>query len=441
MVRNVLQASLNILPTLLENLPDAVLVVDKEGAIVSANKQAEGIFGHSKHKLLSLNVADLMPKRYRKQHKAHLSNFNQKNRTRAMGLGLELYALKATGEEIPVEISLGSFKADTGTYGDAFSVAVIRDLSEQKRLSRSLAESELKYHTVIEAMADGVIQYERKGGLSLINASALDLLGLTHEQLTIAPLDHFCSLSNEEGQDIRFAEDIAFRCMQTSQPQSLLIRVNKSANTFTWLLCNSIPLLEPASKRTDKCISTLTDVTHRKNLEASLKHAALHDPLTDLPRRNLLMDRLWQTFYRSQRDSKHKFALLYVDLDNFKAVNDVLGHQTGDQLLIETAQRLSKYARINDTVARLGGDEFAIILDDIHNLKHPERIINRFLKELEFSYEANDQSIAVSASIGAVFSKGRINPEQLLDLADKTMYQAKALGKGRYVIHDYSLTG
>jgi diguanylate cyclase (GGDEF)-like protein/PAS domain S-box-containing protein len=179
----------------------------------------------------------------------------------------------------------------------------------------------------------------------------------------------------------------------------------------------------------------MTDVTERKALEERLRHQALHDPLTNLPNRTLLMDRLGHALVRAVR-RETKVAVLFMDIDNFKYVNDSLSHEDGDRLLVEVAERLRKSLRAEDTVARLGGDEFAILLEDLEREQEATAVADQVAQALRPPVLLDDQEIFVTVSIGVAFGAYREDrPEVLLREADVAMYRAKTDGKDRHAVY------
>ena len=178
------------------------------------------------------------------------------------------------------------------------------------------------------------------------------------------------------------------------------------------------------------------DISDRKRLEQELAHQALHDSLTDLPNRALFQDRLRESLQRepdSERPVTGKHAVLFVDLDDFKVINDTLGHRAGDELLIGVAQRIRAILRTGDTAARLGGDEFTILIENVSGLEAAERVAERLLDSLRRPFELDGHQIVVTASIGiAVGQAASDDPDELLRSADIALYEAKAMGKGRH---------
>jgi diguanylate cyclase (GGDEF)-like protein len=184
-------------------------------------------------------------------------------------------------------------------------------------------------------------------------------------------------------------------------------------------------------------ILIFTDITQRKRAEEQLAHDALHDRLTGLPNRMLLLDRLHQILAHSRRQEGYQFAVLFLDLDRFKLINDSLGHQTGDQLLITVAERLRSCLREVDTVARLGGDEFVILLESITGVRSACEVAMRVQEVLSQRIEINGHEVFTTASIGiAIGSYYYLKPDDILRDADIAMYQAKSQGHGSYVVFD-----
>ena len=180
---------------------------------------------------------------------------------------------------------------------------------------------------------------------------------------------------------------------------------------------------------------TYRDIRRQKQHEARLQHAALHDGLTGLANRALFHDRVTLTMARLHRQPDRHFAVVFLDLDGFKNVNDRLGHAAGDNLLQQVSQRLMRSLRPQDTVARFGGDEFALLLDETGVCEDIHRVLSRVMHEFARSFRIHGAEARVSASIGvALGSAGYESSEEMLRDADVAMYQAKAEGKGRYVV-------
>jgi diguanylate cyclase (GGDEF)-like protein len=182
------------------------------------------------------------------------------------------------------------------------------------------------------------------------------------------------------------------------------------------------------------------EVAERRQIEEQLRHNAFHDGLTDLANRALFTDHLQLALARAKRHEGYRFAVLFLDLDRFKVVNDSLGHVVGDKLLVGIARRLETAVRPGDTVSRLGGDEFTVLLDDLSDAGEAEAVAGRLLRELAMPYNLGGHEVFVSVSIGvAVSSADYHRPEELLRDADTAMYRAKQLGKARYEVFDQAM--
>ena len=178
----------------------------------------------------------------------------------------------------------------------------------------------------------------------------------------------------------------------------------------------------------------------RKQWEAKLVHTAFHDPLTDLPNRLLFLDRLGLCVSRTKRHQNYLFAVLYIDLDRFKMINDGMGHVVGDHLLVQVGRRLQSCLRVTDTVSRIGGDEFAVLMDDIKHFSDVTRAVERIRDQLLLPLKLDGHEVFTTASIGiALSSTGYQNAEDFLRDADTAMYRAKARGEGRHEVFDRSM--
>jgi diguanylate cyclase (GGDEF)-like protein len=187
-------------------------------------------------------------------------------------------------------------------------------------------------------------------------------------------------------------------------------------------------------------VAIIHDVTHRKRAEDQLLHNAFHDSLTGLPNRALFLDRLERLIKHVHRHPEYTFAVLFLDLDRFKVVNDSLGHSIGDDLLIAIGHRLEACLREGDSVARLGGDEFAILLDDVKDVTEATRVADRIERELAAPFFLRGHEVFTSTSIGIALSSLSYNrPGDLLRDADTAMYRAKSGGRGRYEVFDRAM--
>ncbi|MBC7682572.1 MAG: diguanylate cyclase [Ferruginibacter sp.] len=207
---------------------------------------------------------------------------------------------------------------------------------------------------------------------------------------------------------------------------------NRHKNGEAFLEWQSVTIIPGSADTADRYVSVFNDITERWHKDERMRHLALHDPLTDLPNRQLLTERLGQLIIQSAREPR-KLALLFLDLDQFKHINDTLGHQVGDELLVEIAHRLRDLVRQNDTVARLGGDEFIILLDNPLNQDDVAHIAARIVATIQAPMVLCGQQVQVGASVGiALHPSGGNTAAELIRSADNAMYEAKRSGKNTY---------
>ncbi len=281
---------------------------------------------------------------------------------------------------------------------------------------------------IIEHAADAFFVYDAGGRIFDVNRRACGTLGYTREELL--------SLSMTDVEAILLPEGIAglWRRLASGEPVTTEGAHRRKDGTAFPVEIRVGLLGEVAGRRL--ALSIARDITERKALEERLSQAALHDPLTGLPNRALLMDRLEHAVARAHR-RKTPLTVLFLDLDDFKAVNDALGHECGDRLLEEVGRRLDSGARSSDTVARLGGDEFVVLLEGIGDEREAALAAARIREELEVPFEVGGRELSVTASIGvAVGPSSGDGPRELLRNADLAMYRAKGNGKNRHEVYD-----
>ena len=242
----------------------------------------------------------------------------------------------------------------------------------------------------------------------------------------------------------RLRADIDVHLRHDKENLSSEFRIRHRDGQYRWVLCRGIAVKDP-ERDTLRAAGSLTNITDRKLAEEQLRFEALHDSLTGLANRSLLADRLTHSLARSNRDPENRFALLYIDLDEFKVINDSLGHQVGDKLLIEVARRLSACARKVDTiaripgdhVARIGGDEFVMLLEDLAAPEDALRVAERIHSALAEPFNLGAHDLVARGSIGVATSDASYaRPEEVLRDADIALYQAKQAGKSCTCLFD-----
>jgi len=295
---------------------------------------------------------------------------------------------------------------------------------ERLRAEEALRQSEQNYRTLFENANDAILIFEPSAGIILeANDKACQTYGYPYGELAGMSMSQLSENASED-------EGRVWQALQGPHQQSFETRQRAKDGTVRDVQVN---LSVIAYAEAIAILSINRDVTERKQTELRLLHDALHDSLTGLPNRTLFLDRLAQAIRR--RDSA--FAALFMDLDRFKNINDSLGHDVGDQLLIATARRLESSLRPGDTVARLGGDEFTVLLENIRDESEAIEVVDRIHRALSVPVKLERHEVFTAASIGIALSDmNYTTPEEVLRDADTAMYRAKAHGRGRHELFD-----
>ncbi len=307
----------------------------------------------------------------------------------------------------------------------------IHDKTELDRLAEALNETEQRFRVTFDHAA-GMGLTTTRGEWVRVNKSLCKLLGYSEADLLKTTLH---SLSHPE--DAEWLKEQLTNLLRGSIASvQLEQRFVRQDAEIVWVVLSATKIAE-ADKKSSKLILQMQDITARKSVEERLLHEALHDGLTGLPNRALFMDHLRKAVARWKRRDHGAFAVLFLDLDGFKGINDTLGHLAGDQLLVEFTQRLMVNVRPGDTFARMGGDEFSVLLDDLNDLNDAIIAVKRLQKTLKDPFRLSNRELFVTSSIGVALSTPEyVDPEEILRHADAAMYRAKKLGKGRYEVFD-----
>lgn len=291
------------------------------------------------------------------------------------------------------------------------------------------AERRALLDDVLEHTTDAVVASDESGRLLHANRAAR-LLGLG--QASAEETARFFLVDGAT--QVRDDELPLARALRGEQVRGQEIALKRRAHVPVVLAVDATPMRDRAGRLVG-AVALLRDITERKRIEQQMTYRALHDPLTGLANRALFLDRLQATVER-QRRLHEIFALMFLDLDDFKDVNDRLGHAAGDALLVEVGHRLRAAVRPMDTVGRLGGDEFVILLDSVSGGSEATKVAGRVTGRLSPPFVIEGRPCGVHASLGVVVSTGGHEPEELIRYADVAMYAAKGGGKGRYEVFD-----
>jgi diguanylate cyclase (GGDEF)-like protein/PAS domain S-box-containing protein len=315
----------------------------------------------------------------------------------------------------------------------------IRFALTHRRALQALAASEERHALALRGANDGVWDWDVTGERVYYSPRFKEMLGYAEHELGELRGEWLGRVHPDERAALTQALD-AQLSHSAGEHFEFEHRIQHRDGDYRWMLARATAVRDEHGAAI-RLVGSLTDVTDRREAERRLQHDALHDALTGLPNRVLFLDRLDQAIRRAQRrgvggTGSSNAAVLFLDVDRFKVINDSFGHQSGDQLLQAVARRLESALRPNDTVARLGGDEFTLLLDDVREAREATMIAERVQQSLQAPFELDGRELFVGASIGIALATADSTPEEVMRDADVAMYRAKADGKGRHAVFD-----
>lgn len=357
---------------------------------------------------------------------------------------------------MPVSISAASIDIGEKIIGDVLAIkqisfplllislaillySIVRLLAYRRVIEKKteeLKESEQRYALAARGANDGLWDWNLKRNEIYFSPRWKSMIGYDDQEIGNNPDDWFILVHTDDVENLKNA--IAAHLKEPDAHMENEYRIKHRDGTYLWMLCRGFAVRDEAGK-VIRMAGSQTDITARKSLEEQLIYDAFHDGLTGLPNRALFMDRLNVSFARRKRRKDYQFAVLFMDLDRFKNVNDSFGHLFGSQLLTEVAKRLNNNLRLGDTFARFGGDEFAILLDDIANPGFAKLVAERIHSDLSLPFDINEKQVFITASIGIAASEGYNRPEDIVRDSDIAMYKAKFNGRGCHMIFDETM--
>ncbi len=313
-------------------------------------------------------------------------------------------------------------------------IEYIRDITDRKLAEEALRESEERYVLSARGANDGLWDWDMKSNVVYYSPRWKSMLGYEDKEITNTPTEWLDRIHPADRMQVE--TELTAHINNHIPNFKNEHRILHKDGAYRWVLVRGLAVRD-ASVNAYRMAGSMTDVTEQKMVEEQLMFDALHDSLTNLPNRTLFMDRLEHSVNREKRNMEYLFAVLFLDVDRFKVLNDSLGHTVGDKMLTAISHRLQESLRPGDTVARLGGDEFAILLEDLKDKNEALIIAERMQEKLKMPFNLNNREVFTSASIGITFSTtGYDHPENLLRDADIAMYHAKSKGSARYEVFD-----
>jgi len=399
--------------------PDIQLISDAQGLITQANDRVEHLLGYTADELIGRPIECLVPQGARRQHPQLRAQFGAAPSARPMRQGLAVKALRKDGQECDVEVSLSRIETPQGFL----FVSVLRDVTERKR-----AEAELRVAATAFEAQEGMVVTDGERMVLRSNLAFSKITGYGADEVVGRKMGFLKSGRH----DADFYAGMWAAIERDGTWQGEIWNRHKHGEVRPhWL---TISAVKDGEGRVTHYVGTYMDITERKQAEAKIADLAFFDQLTGLPNRTLLLDRLRQAVTASGRGGKYG-ALLLIDLDQFKTLNDTLGHDVGDSLLKQAAGRLLQCVRDGDTVARLGGDEFVVLLtslstSEVDAASNTKAVARKILNALGQHYQLGTVVHHSTASIGATLFLGQAaSADDLMKQVDLALYRTKAAGR------------
>ncbi len=410
--------------------PLAVLVVREDGVIIASNLAAESVFTNNAPLVTGSKIRDFLPN-YDSlfQWSNQESELDYKNHHSAPRLWEDQTALRKDGREFLANISIFRYSEGMSKY----TTLQLQDITSMRASAEEYRRTSQHFSALKHLVPVGILHVDSHWNCIYANDMWFELSGLLADE---SANEQWINAIHES--DIqRLLEDLS-DSMKVGADYSTEVRLITPLGKVRWVEFNARTLFGE-SGYIQGFLATIGDITERLETQEHLKHVAEYDSLTGLANKNLLKDRLQQAFYNSERDHC-ELTVMFIDLDGFKDVNDTLGHDVGDKLLIKVGERLQNVLRRNDTVARFGGDEFVILLGINEHENIVATVANKIVDEIARPYYIGEEEIYVTASIGIAHGNSEdSSPQRILKEADTALYLAKREGKNNFQTFNHEL--
>lgn len=399
---------------------DAIISKTIDGIITSWNRGAQYMFGYTASEMIGQSMLTLLPDDVKYEEDIIISKLISGERIQHF----ETVRQHKDGHRVHVSVTVSPIRDEKGLIIGASKIA--RDITERKLLESRLAlTSNVFTHT-----NEGIVVSDANGVVIEVNPAFSRITGYQREDVIGQKPLMFLS----ERQDVDLLSKIAMSLQSGNYYQGEVWSKKKDGIHFAVLL--NINTVREAKGTTINYIAIFSDITLLQMKQEQIEHIAHFDALTDLPNRSLLADRLQQAMMVARRQQQ-KLAVLYLDLDGFKAINDTYGHAAGDALLVMVSGRMKAAMRDSDTLARMGGDEFVAVLQNVNTLQDCYPLVQRILDACSQEMLIQGHAMQVSVSIGmTLYPEDDVDADQLIRHADHAMYQAKQSGKNRLHVFD-----
>ncbi|MHA6252513.1 diguanylate cyclase domain-containing protein [Oceanobacillus sp. CAU 1775] len=399
-----------VLDLIWNNTADAIFTICHDGSIRNVNPSFEEMLGWNIEELKDNTFPPFIIDMTEEQHRKFIEQLE-------MGNNYPYSVVKRetkNGETLDILASYRSVNK-----GDILAVAMYKDFTGQMYIQDKLEESEHNYRTLVEHLPEAVIK-QRYDKIEFINSAGVELFGQRSKDDIIGKTiwDFFESIERKEIDHM-----IAQACKKSTFENNTFVgKLKRIDGEKVWTEIKIIPI---GSKEDPDIQIVIRNVTERKNYESKLEYLAYHDPLTGLKNRRIFTDMVNESI-EEIIETKEKLAMMYIDMDNFKEVNDEYGHDVGDQLLQHFAERLKNSVRKDDILCRVGGDEFLALLRNVKDKTQISRTAERMIDTFQEPYEINGLTLHITASIGiSILPDNTSETKSLIFRADEALYKAK----------------
>jgi diguanylate cyclase (GGDEF)-like protein/PAS domain S-box-containing protein len=418
--------------SLVDNSPDVIAVLEADGTIKFQSPSVLDVLGYKPEEMIGRQAFDLL----HPDDLAHITKLFAELTSKAgpkIATAVCRFRHK-NGSWCPLECLGKNLLDDPEVRGILISS---RDNAQQRRMEERLRESEERYALAMQGTNDGLWDWDLRTNQVYFSPRWKAMLGYAEHEIGSTPDEWLNRVHSDDVIALQSAISSHIEA-QTDHYEGEYRMLHKDG-AYRWMVTRGIAV-RGSNGVMNRLVGAQADITEKKRIAETLVHDALHDALTKLPNRNLFVDRLQNCLARTKRHKEYQFAVLFLDLDRFKVINDGLGHLMGDKLLCELGSLISSCVRPEDTVARLGGDEFTILLDGIDDISAAIRVAQRIQTALTVPFNLGGQEVYTTASIGiALSATGYAHPDELIRDADNAMYRAKSTGKARHQVFDSSM--
>ncbi|MCH7998066.1 MAG: EAL domain-containing protein [Chloroflexi bacterium] len=406
----------------------AAIFIDQGTRFMFVNSALEVITGYSREELLAMHLLDVIHPDFRELVK---DQGEARLRGEQVSPRYEIKILTKSGEERWVDVTTGliEFEGKPSVLGTAF------DVTERKQAEEALGRLSRQNELLLNSAGEGIYGLDLEGKTTFVNPAAARMIGWEVEELIGKPQHDILHHSKPDGSPYPRESCPIYAALNDGSVHHVDDEVfwRRDGTSFP-VEYASTPILDERGELAGAVV-TFRDITERKQAEETIKHLAYHDALTNLANRTMFEDRLVVTLAQARR-KRRMAAVMFLDLDQFKVVNDTVGHALGDRLLQSVAERLTGLVRDGDTVARVGGDEFTLLLAEVERVEEVAEVAERVLDALRQPWVLNGHEFRITTSIGiAMFPSDGEDADSLLSNADTAMYRAKDQGRDNYKLY------